>query len=165
MKFMSMKFLRNVRGSGLIETVVGLAIIFVSIFFLIKTYNYYLKFALSHKNDVEASLLLEEGVEAIRFIRDRGWSSYISPLSVATPYSLYFDGSVWMSTTTNKYVDETFSRTFIINDVYRGSNDQIAQSGTLDPGTMKATVSVSYPTILGTTTKSMSFYIANLFND
>ena len=162
-----MKLFNNQKGSGLVEIVVGLAIIFTSIFFLIKTYNYYLKFALIHKNDVQATLLLEEGIEVVKVLRDVSWTNKIATLTPGTSYSLAFTNSVWTSTTTShgRYIDGDFDRTFTLGNVYRNSSDSIAPSGTLDPGTKKVVVSVSYSTLLGTTTKTMSAYITNLFSN
>lgn len=153
------------KGSGLVEVVVGLAIIFTSIFVLIKTYNYYLKVALSHKGDVQASILLEEGVEVIKILRDSSWDTKIAVLTPGTYYSLAYTGSTWTATTTNNYIDGVFNRTFVLGEVYRDTNDEISLSGTSDIGTRKVTVFVSYLTLFGTTTKQMSAYITNLFNN
>ncbi|MEK7066025.1 MAG: hypothetical protein AAB965_00445, partial [Patescibacteria group bacterium] len=83
------------------------------------------------------------------------------------PYSLAFVNSMWTSTTTGygRYIDGDFDRTFVLSNVYRNSSDSIASSGTLDSGTKKLVVSVSYRTLLGTTTKTMSTYITNLFSN
>lgn len=160
-----MFFSNKQNGSGLIEVVVGLAIIFMSIFAMVRTYNYYLKFALSHKGDVQASLLMEEGIEVVKILRDVSWGSRITPLSAGMSYYLTFDGSSWKSTTTNKYIDGVFSRTFVLDNVYRDASDRIYSAGALDPNTKKVTVSVSYLNLMGTTTESMSSFITNLFNN
>lgn len=153
------------KGSGIIEIIVGLSIVLVGIFALLKTYNYYLKFALIHKYDIAATLLAEEGVEAIKILRDSNFTSKIAALSSGTVYSLAFVNSFWESTTTRKYVDGIFDRTFLLNDVYREPTDDIGFSGTLDPNTKKVTVSVSYRGISGTSTKSISTYITNIFSN
>lgn len=153
------------RGSGIIEVIVGLAIIFVGVFALLKTYNYYLKFALIHKYDVRATLLAEEGIEAVKLLRDKGFALKIATLSSEVSYGLGFVNSFWESTTTRKYVDGIFDRTFVLSDVYRSPTDDVSASGILDPDTKKVTVSVSYRGISGTTTKSVSAYITNLFSN
>ncbi|MBI3632752.1 MAG: hypothetical protein HY226_00515 [Candidatus Vogelbacteria bacterium] len=153
------------KGAGIIEVIVGLAIVMVGIFALIRTYGYYLKFGLLHKYDVQASLLLEEGVEAVKLLRDTGWSSKISGLTVDSTYRLAFVNSSWTATTTKKYVDGIFDRTFTLSNVYRNSNDDISASGTLDPGTKKLVVAVAYRNGQSTTTKSISAYITNLFSN
>ena len=152
-------------GAGAIEVIVGLSIVLIGIFSLLRTYNYYLKFGLSHKYDVQAGLLLEEGVEAVKIIRNISWNSRISTLTPGTSYHLAFVNSLWTSTTTNKYIDGIFDRTFVLSDVYRDLSDDISDSGTLDLNTKKVVVSIAYRNGLATTTKSISAYITNLFNN
>lgn len=153
------------RGSGIVEIIVGLAVIVLGIFSLLKTYNYYLKFALSHRYDVQTALLAEEGIEAVRFLRDFSWTTKIAPLTPNTSYRLAFVNSIWTSTTSPKYIDAKFDRIFVLSDVYRDSSDVIASSGTLDPNTKKVIVSVSVRGVFGTTTRSISAYITNLFSN
>lgn len=150
-------------GSGILEVIVGLAIVAVGVFSLLRAYNYYLNFALLHKYNVQAVLLAEEGVEAVKLLRDTSWSSKITPLGTGTPYGIAFVGSSWTSTTTRQYIDGRFDRTFVLSEVYRDSNDRIASSGTLDSNTRKLIVSVSSRNMLATTTKSISTYITNIF--
>ncbi len=151
------------KGSGIVEVLIGLAIIAVGIFSIMRAFNYYLKFALSHRYDVQTALLLEEGIEAVKILRDAGWSAKIAPLSPGTTYGLAYFGGTWTSTTTLKYIDSKFSRTFVLSNVYRDANDKIASSGTLDSNTKKITISVAVRNILATSTKSISTYITNLF--
>jgi Tfp pilus assembly protein PilV len=152
-------------GTGMIEVVVGSAIILVGIFSILKTYDYYLKFALSHRYDVQATLLAEEGIEVVKLLRDTSWSQNISTHSSGIPYRLAFSNAVWTSTTSTKYIDSKFSRTFVLSDVYRDSGDKISTSGTLDPNTKKVAVFVAVRNIFGTTTKSISTYITNIFDN
>ena len=156
---------KTITGGGAIEVIVGLAIVLTGVFALLKTYNHYLRFALVHKDDVRAALLVEEGIEAVKLLRDKGFASKIATLSSEVSYGLGFVSSFWESTTTRKYIDGIFDRTFVFSDVYRGPNDDISASGILDPDTKKVTVSVSYLGISGTTTKSASAYITNIFNN
>ncbi len=155
----------NKKGFGMIETVVGLAIMIVVLFAVLQSYNYYLRFAFSHRYDVKAALLAEEGVEAVKFLRDSSWSKNIGGLQTGTLYSLVFDGQSWATTTTSLYIDGIFDRTFKVDSVYRNSDDDISTSGVLDPGTVRLTVNVSYNSNFGTTTKSISTYITNLFDN
>lgn len=43
----------------------------------------------------QASLLAEEGVEAMNLLRDQGWAANIAPLSLDTPYYLYYSTSTY----------------------------------------------------------------------
>lgn len=155
----------NNRGTGVIEVIIGSAIILIGIFSIIKTYNYYLRFALSHRYDIQATLLAEEGVEAVKLLRDKGWSENISTLIPGVAYSLAFINSSWTSTTSVNLIDGKFSRTFTVSEVYRGGDDRISSSGVLDQNTRKVAVSVAVRNNFGTTTKTISTYITNIFSN
>ncbi len=114
---------------------------------------------------MQTALLLEEGVEAVKLLRDSGWTAKIAPLVPGVNYGVAYVSGAWTSTTSLKYIDNKFYRTFALTDVYRDSNDKIASSGALDSNTKKVVVSVSVRTILGTTTKSISTYLANIFSN
>lgn len=151
------------KGFGLVEIVVGASILTIS---LIGVSGYFQK-ALQLSQDshklVKASFLLEEGVEIAKFFRDTSWLN-ISGLSPGATYYLRFDGVRWATTTSNIFIDNIFERKLIINNVSRDSNDDIISSGgTNDPDTKKVSVSVSWLGRNGTTTKTISTYITNIF--
>ncbi len=151
------------QGISLTEVVLGTALILVVVVFLTQTYNIYINFALANENNTKANFLLEEGLETLIFLRDDGWTANISTLTSGSTYYLYFDGGDWVSTTTPQYIDSTFVRSFVLSNVNRDSNDDIATSGTNDPNTKKATVTVSYWQGHSTTTKSIATYITNIY--
>lgn len=154
------------RGVSLVEMVIGLGIIsFISLSF-IRVFNYQLRSSLLHSYDIRASLLAEEGIEAVKFLRDSSWSQNIATLSTDLSYPLNFDEdlSSW-STTTDNFIDGIFERTIIVNDVFRNDNDEISEIGTLDPGTKKVTVNVSFASSFGTTTRSIPTYIMDIFDN
>ena len=102
-------------------------------------------------------------MDAVKILRDTSWSSGIGNLTVGSNYFFSYNGTTWVSTANNVYIDGIFERKFSLNNVYRDANDDIAVSGTLDSGTKKATVSVSWRGRTGTTTKSASFYLTDFF--
>jgi len=120
-----------------------------------------LKTALQNTKKIQSAYILEEGVEAIRSIRDKSWSN-ISGLASGLSYGLSFTNSVW-ATTTTQFVGDGFYRRFEVFDVYRDANNDIASSGTLSVGTKLFKVSVEYREGVATTTKSVSFYLAEIF--
>jgi Tfp pilus assembly protein PilV len=152
-------------GFGLLEVVIGVAIISITLFGLMAVSRTALRIVDGAAQNVQAGFLLEEGVEAIKIMRDSGWSANISTLSAGAPHYFNFDGSTWRATTSNIFIDGVFERSFIIENVYRDGDDDIAASGTLDQDTKKISVSVSWNKRTGTTTKTISTYIANLFNN
>jgi hypothetical protein len=138
------------RGLGLVEIVVGTAIISLSLVGLVTAFNVFMRTGLSNTNKIQATYIMEEGLEAIRYLRDGGYSSNISTLTSGVPYYLLFDGSDWSTTTTETLIDNKFERTVTIADVYRrDSDDDIVastspDSNTLDTNTIQATIEVSW---------------------
>lgn len=153
------------RGIGLIEAVAGISIVSVFIFSLMLASQLSQKIVGESVRNIQSYFLLEEGVDAIKILRDTSWDSNIDNLTPGADYYFDYNGITWISTTNNIYIDGLFERKFNLNNVYRDTNDDIAVSGTLDSGTKKATVSVSWQGRAGTTTKSASFYLTDLFSN
>src|SRR3989344_1402951 len=97
-------------GMALIEIVIVAAILTLAILAMITTYTTYVQFAFSNQKNVEAAYLLEEGLEAITFLRDKGWTGNITTLSTTTTYYLSFNDLYWATTTVAQYVDGQFLR-------------------------------------------------------
>ncbi len=153
-------------GFGLIEIVIGSAIISTAIVALLSTFALYTRYAVLNQNNIQAALLTEEVFEGLKFMRDSGWTKYISPLTSGTAYQLAFSGGLWTATTTPQpYVDGIFLRTVTLDPVYRDGSSDIATSGTLDTAMRKVTVSIAYNQKGATTTTSSVSYIANLFSN
>lgn len=150
------------QGIGLVEVVIGLAIVTAAVVALVLAYGIFLRSASSQGKAVKAEFLLEEGAEAVRSIRDSGWST-ISNLSTGTAYDISFNGSLWEVATAGSPIDGEYYRTVVFENVYRDASDDIAVSGALDPLSRKLTVSVSWPSRSGTTTSSIETYIADIF--
>lgn len=153
------------KGMSIIEVLIGSAIIVTGILALIASHTGYTQYAIQNEKNVEITYLLEEGLEAVSFLRDKGWDAYIAPLSTSTTYYLAFNGLHWAATTTPQYVDGTFLRKITIADVMRDSNSDIASSGTLDPNIKKFTAAISYSQGQATTTQSISTYIADIYGN
>ena len=127
-----------------------------------------LSFRLSHiANDrVEAVYLAREGMEALRYLRDDSWTSYIAPLSTTTIYHLSFNGSRYATTTTAPaLINKKFQRQFTTASVFRDSNDNIAGSGTADTSTVQLTMKVLWQVGTVSSTESIIFYLTNLFQN
>ena len=153
------------RGMGLVEIIVGSAIIMSGVMVIIATYNTYVSYALSNERNVEAGYLLEEGMEAMTFLRDKSWTANIVPLSTTTTYYLNWNGSYWATTTTAQYVDGIFLRSVGITDVKRDGSDHIASSGTYDPNTKQISATVAYWQGHATTTKTIYTFISNIYGN
>jgi Tfp pilus assembly protein PilV len=155
------------KGSGLVEILVAIFVFTIIVGSLITASNQYLSGAEENLKSVKGAYLGQEGIEAVKIIRDTNWSN-ISSLTAGTSYYLYFDTSsstnnTWKATTTASFVDSVFVRTFKLTTVNRDANGRIVTSGgTLDTNTEKVTVSVSWPSKSTTTTKFLSTYITNI---
>jgi len=162
------------QGFTIIEVIVACTIISLTVFALMTSAQKGIELSNRALRQTQANTLLEEGAESVKIIRDNNWVD-ISNLSLETPYYLYFDTSsnMW-SLNTSKItpnnsipiypVDSIFNRTIIISAVRRDSNDDISKIGIIDNQTKKITVTVSWKTSSGVVSKSLIFYIANIFN-
>lgn len=150
------------KGISLVEVVVGVSLITISLIGLISAYNFYFRIALKDTTFIQASFLLEEGLEAARSIRDDDWD-YIANLTSGNDYGFEYVDNSWQSTTTISSIDDFFYRTLVVSNVLRDSNDDISSSGMNDPNTKEITVTVSWFNNNSTTTKSISTYLTKLF--
>ncbi len=157
---------RAPRGVALVEVVISSAIFLIAVLGITAAFSLSLKASLQNTSKVQATLLAEEGIEAMRAVRDGGWTSKIVPLTAGTSYYLYWTGTNWTSTTTYALVDSTFERKVVLGSVSRDSNQNIVLSGgTNDANTRKVTVTVSWREGTATSTKSLATYLTNIFGN
>lgn len=166
---------KKILGFTLVEVLVACSIISLSMFALMQTAEKGIRLSEEALKKSQASLLLEEGAESVKSIRDNSWTT-IANLNLNTPYHLFFNTTtkVWVldTSTTNlsgsipSYpIDNVFDRTVTISSVGRDANDKILGSGgTIDTGTKKVTVIVTWNSQKVSVSKSLSFYISNIFN-
>lgn len=152
------------RGFGMIEMVIGSAILSVSLLGISTFFQLALKTSNVTGLSIKGDYLLEEGVEAVKLLRDAGYANNISALSISTPHYLVWNGTSWATTTTNTFIDGFFERSFTVTNVARDISDDIA-AGVSDPDTKLITVSVAWNTRGATTTRSITTYITDLFNN
>jgi hypothetical protein len=155
------------KGLSLVEVLVASSIIIVFFMALVGIYNIYLKISKTNIYSIKAGYLAEEGIEAIKSLRDISWNNNIAPLSVNTDLFLDFSGGRWVSTSTNTYIDGMFERKINISTVNRdpSTGDILTSGGSLDAGTRLVTVTVSWPYKNATSTRVVATYITNIFKD
>ena len=132
------------RGFSLVEIIIGTALVAALVTAVSSAWAYYGKLASQSYRLAQAAMMTEEGAEALVYMRDKGWSLAISPLTHDTDYYLVWDGTDYVATTTETSVNGLV-RTISLASVYRDSSSNIVTNGgTLDPGTLTATISI-YP--------------------
>jgi uncharacterized membrane protein len=154
------------RGLSLVEVIIATAVILIFVVSLVGVHNFYLKFSTSNSDSVSAVMLVEEGAEAVRFLRDNSWSANLASLSLGADYFLAFSSSGWQISAENTLIDGKFSRRFVLNPVYRSPTGAIVSSGgALDPDSKFVTITVSWANGDTTASKSISIFIANLYDN
>lgn len=158
---------RRTFGFTLIEIILATSIITTFMVSLSIYYKKVLDVSQDTTRHIQSGFLLEEGIEVVKLLRDTSWSARIATLSTTTTYYLYWSSGVWTSTTTTQVTENVFTRSFTVADVTRDVSDNIAASGTFDPGSKKVMFTVTWPRkgSRSTATESAETYIMNLFNN
>lgn len=152
---------RKARGFLTLEIILATSIITAFVLISMSVASKTIAFSKRSFHNTQATFLLEEGAEAVRILRDNGWNN-ISGLSAGSVYYPTFSGNTWTLSATPSQV-ENFTRTVIMTNVNRDANKDIAVSGTDDPGTKFFTVSVSWSESGQTLSKTLKFYISDIF--
>lgn len=147
------------------EALVGVAIFAVALIAMIIAFQNLAVLQKSLTARIQAQYLIEEGLEAVRLIRDSDWQS-ISSLNNGTAYGLSFNsGAQAFSLSAGEEKIGPFYRSVEFADVYRNTENDIAPTGTLEEGLKKVTVKVEWLAGSATTTKQVESYLADLFTE
>jgi hypothetical protein len=150
------------KGNSIVEVVVGATILSVVALAFLGAMAALSRF---HERDmyaIKGSLLTEEGIEALRYIKDTGWAN-ISSVPVNQTRYLLVSPNAWAITTNPEIIDGVFYRSFKISQVQRNSTDDIVSSGgVVDLNTLLLDVSVSWQQRGSTTTSEYKTYITNI---
>lgn len=153
------------RGFGVVEIVVvaGLAsVALVSILQLAVVVN---RPIAAGVREAEATYLAEEALEAVRVVRNESWTDNIDPLANDTTYYPIIASSAWTLTTTDPGpLQARYTRTVTFGEVYRDDDDNISDTGELDPKTRKVTATVSWTEHGQSKNVTLETYITNFLN-
>jgi hypothetical protein len=160
-----MKHYFSKNGFGLIEIIIGAAVITVT--FLAFSSFYRQALLISEKTTVmaQSNMLLVEGVEVVKLMRDKGWNANIKTLATSTPYYIIFNGGDWQISTTSTPIDTVYTRWFVLEDVFRSGSDDIVTTGGIYSSSTKKVIVTVQSNKRATTTESVQTYIANIFNN
>src|SRR3989344_8554162 len=74
------------RGVSLVEVVIATALLFLALTGLVTAYNMFVRVGVTTMKTIQATYLLEEGVEAVVSLRDFGWAGNIANLTSNSNY-------------------------------------------------------------------------------
>jgi prepilin-type N-terminal cleavage/methylation domain-containing protein len=156
--------MRN-RGFTLLEIIVGATIISGSLLGIIHIFGGLAQISSRYPAMVKAAFLLEETAEAARVLRDSHWSN-LAEWPPGETYHLVWTGSLW-ATSSAPVLLEGFARTLTVSEAYRDLNYDLvaAGAGSADSETRFITARVAWSSGGATSTKELSFYLTNLFNE
>jgi hypothetical protein len=154
------------RGVGLVEVIIGIAVVTASLSALTGAFMFYAARGLDAGETIQAAYLLEEGIEAARYLRDSDFVAF-SALDPDTTYYIATTTAGYEATTTPTMLPSGFTRTLQIESVYRrDTDDDLVEATdpaakTLDPNTRRAVVVISWQ---GNSASSTT-YLTNLFDE
>lgn len=114
----------------------------------------------------EALHLAEEGIEAVRAMRNSSWAANIQPLTNNLDYYVVTSGNNWSLTNANQgLLFGQYDRVIQFAQVLRDINDNISASGTADPDSRKMIVTVGWRERNATTTVVLETYLMNFLKN
>lgn len=127
-------------GFSTVEILVVSAIVLSMVSAIVVSFQVFFKLARHTEHGTQASLLLEEGAEALLSMRDLGWDTYLAPLSLGTPYELAWNGAMYQATTTPQ--GGAYARLVTLSEVQRDGADVVGESGAVDEDTLHARIEI-----------------------
>jgi len=137
---MKLPFNKYIRGMSILEVVIGAAIIMILTTAVGGAWQSYMALTRVSNERNQASLLMEEASDVLRFLRDTSWTTNISTLTTNTPYYIVKNNGYSLTSTATTTANLT--RTVVFSSVSRNIQDDISSSGTIDPKTRKITISI-----------------------
>lgn len=168
------KYLEKNKGIGLVEILIVTAVLGVGLLAVISFLIYSRGVTFQVARTTEATTLVEEGIEAVRSMRDVSWQTeIINNLDTATPETYYpvisgvTPNDKWTLTTTDPGVlNNLYTRKVIVEDVGRDGNDDIVSSGGMpDDNTKKVTATVTWTENGRNKQVQLVAYITNLLGN
>jgi Tfp pilus assembly protein PilV len=125
-----MNFYKKNKGSLLIEVMIAAAIISSSVLASVGVFGTIARLQYRNTARIQASFLADEGIEAVKTLRNASWNTNIKNLTIGSKYYLYWNNHSWNINASTTLIDGQFSRYFTLNNVYRDSNFNIVASTT-----------------------------------
>ena len=172
------------KGAGVVEAVVGLAIFAFFLTTIIGSFVLFMRANIDNTGKIQASFLLEEGLEALRWTRDNDWTSFndlTPPTNTASIKTYVVDANPGGITVLEQSGNNaeitldniTFVRTFAIHDICRhlGTKEALdlvapcSAPQEEDSETKRVIMTVEWQNAAGTEdySKTLEAYLANIF--
>jgi Tfp pilus assembly protein PilV len=164
------KFKNKNKGSMMVEIVIATSIIGVFTLICLNVAQKSISVSRQAYHSAQAAFLLEEGAESVKIFRDNNtWSNFSTFFDRSYTYCLSDTVSSWttaLPTTSPCTKVGNFTRTINIENVNRdvSSGDIVTSGGTNDTGTKLIIVNVTWVEGGNTITKTLKFYINNIFS-
>lgn len=137
---------KDSRGQSIVEIILAVALTAIILPGLLTGFLASREGKAQKTQRLTASALLREGVDAVRSIREKGWNSGFGNLAPGDYHpAVNAADNTWKLDPAPELVGN-YTRTITLADVYRDGSNNIADTGTLDPSTKKATIAVSWQT-------------------
>ena len=133
-------------GLGLIELLITVAIISIAMFAFAQAAVVFLRAANISSEPQVAAQLAQEGIEAVRSLRNESWSANIASLTVGTQYYPIINSGSWQLDTFDPGpLQGKFTRFVEFSSAQRDFNDNIVSSGgTVDADTLQVKVTIQW---------------------
>jgi type II secretory pathway pseudopilin PulG len=158
-----MKNLFLSKGVSIVEVLFGVSLFALITIFTTQTIALFLDNADRAQEEMHAVYLAEEGLEVVRYLRDDDWNT-LADLTVDTPYYLAITASTLATTTVPETIGGTYSRSFVLREVYRDSDDDIVASTTAGAVVDTESKMVRMQVTWGSESVSLQTILTNIFD-
>ncbi len=153
------------KGFSVVEIVIASAIVTLVGVAITSSLLAYINVSVKNGRNVQTALLFEETAEALQFMRDQSWSEKISSLTQDTDYYLVWENGSYSATTTPTQHQNFYRRTFSLQSVKRDTNDQISDTGNIDPDTLQVTAKIGWADGQISEQREIDFLIHNVYEN
>lgn len=144
-------------GISMVELLVAMGIFLIVVVTGLTTIIHSFNVNTLSGDEVEATLLAQQGIEAVTSVRNQDWANI-----TAGSYQVDATGGSWVLNAGSQTIG-SFTRNITIESVQRNGSDQIVNSGgTVDPDTYKVTSEVAWnPSPTRNNSVSLVTYLTN----